>query len=114
MTTLRTEQEVMKLKQEVRKICKEVSLHWNTATADRNIANSLKGFAREVFKFAKVMRKIAIKLETRKRNASRSLPANQINSTYHSNIFISTKSQLMIQSISFSGFIYNSFPFHSK
>jgi hypothetical protein len=44
MTTLRTEQEVMKLKQEVRKIKSEVFLHWNIATADRNIANSLKGF----------------------------------------------------------------------
>jgi hypothetical protein len=32
-------------------------LHWNIATADRNIANSLKGFA-EFFKFAKLMRKI--------------------------------------------------------
>jgi hypothetical protein len=40
-----------------------------TATSDRNIANSLKGFARESFKFAKVMRKIAIKLGTQKRNA---------------------------------------------
>jgi hypothetical protein len=30
----------------------------------KNIANSLKGFAREFFKFAKVMRKIAIKLGT--------------------------------------------------
>jgi hypothetical protein len=31
---------------------------WNTATADRNIANSLKGFAREFFKFAKVIGKL--------------------------------------------------------
>jgi hypothetical protein len=31
-------------------------------------ANSLKGFAREFSKFAKVMRKIAIKLGTAKRN----------------------------------------------
>jgi hypothetical protein len=34
-----------------------------------NIANSLKGFAREFFKFAKLMRKIAINLGTQKRNA---------------------------------------------
>jgi hypothetical protein len=27
-----------------------VKLHWNTATVDRNIANSLKEFAREFFK----------------------------------------------------------------
>jgi hypothetical protein len=31
---------------------------------NKNIANSLKGFAREFLKFAKVMRKIAIKLGT--------------------------------------------------
>jgi hypothetical protein len=31
----------------------EASLHWNIATADRNITNSFKGFAREFFKFAK-------------------------------------------------------------
>jgi hypothetical protein len=37
--------------------------------AFRNIANSLKGYARAFFKFAKVMRKIAIKLGTQKRNA---------------------------------------------
>jgi hypothetical protein len=43
ITTLRTEQEVRKLKQEVRKILNEVCLHWNIATDDRNIANSLKG-----------------------------------------------------------------------
>jgi hypothetical protein len=56
MTTPRTEQEVRKLKQEVRKIQNEVVfLHWNIATADRNIANSLKEF----FKFAKLMRKIS-------------------------------------------------------
>jgi hypothetical protein len=30
----------------------------------KNIANSLKGFAREFFKFTKVLRKIAIKLGT--------------------------------------------------
>jgi ribosomal protein S6 len=35
-----------------------------------NIANFLKEFAREFFKSAKVMRKIAINLETEKRNAS--------------------------------------------
>jgi hypothetical protein len=40
----------------------------------KNIANSLKGFAKEFFKFAEVMRKIAIKLGTQKRNASHSLP----------------------------------------
>jgi hypothetical protein len=40
ITTLTTEQEVRKLKQEVRKILNEVCLHWNIATADRDIANS--------------------------------------------------------------------------
>jgi hypothetical protein len=45
ITTLRTEQEVRKLKQEVRKIKNEICLHWNIATDDRNISNSLKGFA---------------------------------------------------------------------
>jgi hypothetical protein len=35
-----------------------------------NIANSLKGFPREFFIFAKIMRKIAIKLGTQKRNAN--------------------------------------------
>jgi hypothetical protein len=39
------------------------------AAADRNMANSLKEFARKFFKFAKVMMKIAIKLGTKKRNA---------------------------------------------
>jgi hypothetical protein len=39
-----------------------------------NIANFLNGFAREFSQIAKVMRKIAINLETEKRNASRSLP----------------------------------------
>jgi hypothetical protein len=39
MITLRTEQEVRKLKQ-------ELSLRWNIATADRKIAKSLKGFAK--------------------------------------------------------------------
>ena len=46
MTTLRTGQEVRKLKQQVRKIKNEVCLHWNIPTADRNIANSLNGFAK--------------------------------------------------------------------
>jgi hypothetical protein len=46
ITTLTTEQEVRKLKQEVRKILNEVCLHWNIATVDRDIANSLKGFAK--------------------------------------------------------------------
>jgi hypothetical protein len=36
--------------------------------AFRNISNSFKVFARELFKFAKVMREIAIKLGTQKRN----------------------------------------------
>jgi hypothetical protein len=45
-------------------------LHWNIATADRNIANSLKGFA-------KLMRKIPNELRSQKRNASRSLPVNK-------------------------------------
>jgi hypothetical protein len=38
ITTLTTEQEVRKLKQGVRKILNEVCLHWNIATADRDIA----------------------------------------------------------------------------
>jgi hypothetical protein len=66
MTTLRTEQDVRKLKQEVKEILKEVSLltlHWNTATADRNIPNYLKAFCKGVFNFPKVMRKIAIKFD---------------------------------------------------
>jgi hypothetical protein len=46
ITKLTTEQEVRKLKQEVRKILNEVCLHWNIATADRDIANFLKGFAK--------------------------------------------------------------------
>jgi hypothetical protein len=41
------------------------------STADRNIANSIKGFA-EVFKFAKLIMKILNELGTQKRNASRS------------------------------------------
>jgi hypothetical protein len=52
MTTLRTEQNVRKLKQEVRKIPNRVFLHWNIATADRNIVNSFKGLQR-VFQICK-------------------------------------------------------------
>jgi hypothetical protein len=36
---------------------------------NRNIVNSLKGFASEFFKLANVIRKIAIKLGTQKRKA---------------------------------------------
>jgi hypothetical protein len=68
----------MKLKQEVRKIKNEVFLHWNIATADRNIANSLKGFLKNFFKFAMLMTKIPNKLGSQKRNASCSLPASSI------------------------------------
>ena len=42
-----------------------------------NIANFLKGFAREFYLIAKVMRKIAINLESEKRNASPSLPVRE-------------------------------------
>jgi hypothetical protein len=49
MTTLRTEQEIRKLKQEVRKILNEVFWHWNIATADRNFANSLKSLLAKSF-----------------------------------------------------------------
>jgi hypothetical protein len=49
-------------------------LHWNIATADRNIANSLKGFAKSFFKFAKLMRKIPNEFGSQKRNGSCSLP----------------------------------------
>jgi hypothetical protein len=46
MTTLRTEQEVRKLKQEQFMFF----LHWTIATADRNIANSLRKSKEELFK----------------------------------------------------------------
>ena len=85
------EQKVRKLKQEVRKIWKDVSLHCNT---DRNKANSLKGFAREFFNFAKVMRKIAIKLGTQKRNTWRSLPVIVA-------VFVTTSTLLLFQNVYF-------------
>jgi hypothetical protein len=50
-------------------------LHWNIAIADRrNIANSLKGFAKQFFKFTKLIRKIPNELRSQKRNVSHSLP----------------------------------------
>jgi PBP1b-binding outer membrane lipoprotein LpoB len=54
MTTLRTEQEFRKFFER---------MHWNIETVDRNIANSLKGFAN-------LMRKISNELESQMRNAS--------------------------------------------
>jgi hypothetical protein len=67
MTTLRTEQEVKKLKKEVRKI-KTGSL--------KCIANSLKGFAKSFSNLQKLMRKIPNESGIQKRYALHSLPVN--------------------------------------
>jgi hypothetical protein len=71
MTTLRTEQEVRKLKQEVRKfernfLCVGIIRQEN--------CKFHQGICKEFFKFAKLLIKIRNELGTQKRNASRSLP----------------------------------------
>ena len=52
----------------------------------KNIAYSLQEFTREFFKFAKVMRKIAIKLRTQMRNAWHSLPVRLVQCLHHGRI----------------------------
>jgi hypothetical protein len=55
-------------------------LHWNIATADRNIANFFKGFAQRVFQICKANEEIPIfhELGSQKRNASRTLPVREL------------------------------------
>jgi hypothetical protein len=71
MATLRTQQEVRKLKQEIKSyenLTGRLSA-LEYCNPNWNIVNSLKGFASEFFKLANVIRKIAIKLGTQKRKA---------------------------------------------
>ena len=75
MITLRTEQEVRKLKQEVREIernflCVGIL---QRPTGKLQIPSRI---CKEFFKFAKLIMKIPNELGSQKRNASRSLPVN--------------------------------------
>jgi hypothetical protein len=73
MTTLRTEQEVRKLKQEARKIENEVFCIGILQQPIGTLQIPSR-VCKEFFKFANLMRKIPNELGSQKRNASRSLP----------------------------------------
>jgi hypothetical protein len=73
MITLRTEQEVRKLKQEVRKIWKELFCVGILQRPTGKLQIPSRDL-RKFFKFANLILKIPNELGTQKRNASRSLP----------------------------------------
>jgi hypothetical protein len=74
MTTLRTEQEVRKLKQEVRKFERNFLCVGILQRPTGKLQIPAQGICKEFFKFAKLIIKIRNELGTQKRNASRSLP----------------------------------------